>query len=325
MSCLYIKEKDEDYYFDIIINMQLMDLYRKYEENDNFKYDIKYSSVLGLTNKYINGKWDLEYFCTFFEDNIILSALSKEELDASYKPKTKLKKAFKKLREIKIKKNKNKNKISISDGEVGEIFLYGIMYEYYDAINLVPKIFYKQNTNDNAKGADSVHITISDNEIGIWFGEAKFYLKIGSAIDQAVSSISDFFKNLISKELSISYPYLKDYKNDIDKKKFNKLKSLLKEENIDELKEYLHVPILILYEEKKLKNLKSIKTLFKRKIDNILKNKAMNLLKKQIKQFRENEIFKYDSIKFHIIFFPILNKKDIMSEINYIKDFYLRK
>ena len=322
MSCLYIKEKDEDYYFDIIIDIQLMDLYKEYEEKENFKYDIKYFSVLGLTNKYINGEWNLEYFCTFFEDNIIFSALSKEELDSLDKPKTKLKKAFYNLKEIKKKDN---DKIEITDGEVGEVFLYGIMYEYYDAINLVPKIFYKQNRNDNVKGADSVHITISNKEIGIWFGEAKFYLDIKSAISQAVSSISEFFENLIYKELSISYPYLKDYKNDIDKESFNKLKYLLKEENIDKLKEYLHVPILILYEEEKLKDVKSIDEFISEEINSIFIDNAMSLLKKQIIEFQKHNIFKYESIKIHIIFFPILNKKDIMVEINYIKDFYLRK
>ena len=322
MSCLYIKEKNEDYSFDIIINIQLMDLYKEYGEKEDFEYDIKYSSVLGIINKYINGEWNLKHFCTFFEDNIIFSALSKEELDALHKPKTKLKKAFYNLKEMKKKDN---DKIEITDGEVGEVFLYGIMYEYYDAINLVPKIFYKQNRNDNVKGADSVHITISNKEIGIWFGEAKFYLDIKSAISQAVSSISEFFEDLIYKELSISYPYLKDYKNDIDKKSFNKLKYLLKEENIDKLKEYLHVPILILYEEEKLKNVKSMDEFISEEINSIFINNAMSLLNKQIIEFQNHNIFKYESIKIHIIFFPILNKKDIMAEINYIKDFYLRK
>lgn len=322
MSCLYIKEKNEDYSFDIIINIQLMDLYKEYGEKEDFEYDIKYSSVLGIINKYINGEWNLKHFCTFFEDNIIFSALSKEELDALHKPKTKLKKAFYNLKEMKKKDN---DKIEITDGEVGEVFLYGIMYEYYDAINLVPKIFYKQNRNDNVKGADSVHITISDQEIGIWFGEAKFYLDIKSAITQAVSSISEFFEDLIYKELSISYPYLKDYKNDIDKKSFNKLKYLLKEENIDKLKEYLHVPILILYEEEKLKNVKSMDEFISEEINSIFINNAMSLLNKQIIEFQNHNIFKYESIKIHIIFFPILNKKDIMAEINYIKDYYLRK
>lgn len=319
MSCLYIKEKDEDYSFDIIINIQLMDLYEEYEEKENFKYDIKYSSVLGIINKYINGEWNLKHFCTFFEDNIIFSALSKEELDALYKPKTKLKKSFDNLKEIKKQDNDN---IEITDGEIGEIFLYGIMHEYYDAINLVPKIFYKQNKNDNVKGADSVHITITDKEIGVWFGEAKFYLDIKNAIIQAVSSITEFFTKLIKKELSISYTHLKYYENSIDENILKELKYLLNGVNIDELKEYLHVPILILYEEDELKFLKSKKDVIEGNICNILRDNAMNLLKKQIKEFRDNEIFKYDSIKFHIIFFTILNKAEILNEINIIKDNY---
>ena len=45
---------------------------------------------------------------------------------------------------------------------IAEIVLYGIMRYHYEALPVVPKIFYKQNANDNAKGADSVHIILDD-------------------------------------------------------------------------------------------------------------------------------------------------------------------
>ena len=49
------------------------------------------------------------------------------------------------------------------------------MKHHYGALSAVPKIFYKQNVQDNAKGADSVHIVLNNNDFSIWFGEAKFY------------------------------------------------------------------------------------------------------------------------------------------------------
>ena len=36
--------------------------------------------------------------------------------------------------------------------EIAEIALYGIMHHHFGALPVVPKIFYKQNVQDNAKG-----------------------------------------------------------------------------------------------------------------------------------------------------------------------------
>ena len=50
------------------------------------------------------------------------------------------------------------------------------MKNHYKALSAIPKIFYKQNDNDNAKGSDSVHIVIDPNGgFQLWLGEAKFY------------------------------------------------------------------------------------------------------------------------------------------------------
>lgn len=201
MSCIYINKLDKDS-FDILLDIKLMDIYPK-----NFEYDIKYSSLLGLSNKYIDGEWSIKKFCNFFKDKIVLSALSTEEMELiSDSPATSLENAFENLRKVKAKDD---SEGKITDGEVGEIFLYGIMREYYQATVLVPKIFYKQNTNDTVKGGDSVHITLSNNEVGVWFGESKFYSDINRAIDDSVKSISDFLKNKINKEISISYDSLR--------------------------------------------------------------------------------------------------------------------
>lgn len=60
--------------------------------------------------------------------------------------------------------------------EIAEIVLYGIMRYYYGALPVVPKIF----ANDNAKGADSVHIVLDDKgDFTLWLGEAKFYSNSG--------------------------------------------------------------------------------------------------------------------------------------------------
>jgi Cap4 SAVED domain len=79
--------------------------------------------------------------------------------------------------------------------ELAEIVLYGIMRHKYGALPVVPKIFYKQNTQDNAKGADSVHIVLNpDEDFSLWFGEAKFYssiedARLGSIIESVKTSL----------------------------------------------------------------------------------------------------------------------------------------
>lgn len=322
MSCIYVNKLNKDS-FDILLDIKLMDIYPK-----DFEYDIKYSSLLGLSNKYIDGKWSIKKFCNFFKDKIVLSALSTEEVELiSDSPATSLENAFENLRKV---KNKDNTEGKITDGEVGEIFLYGIMREYYQATVLVPKIFYKQNTNDTVKGGDSVTITLSNNEVGIWFGESKFYSNINNAINDSVKSISDFLKDKINKEISISYDCLRldNIKKMLMEKSneelYNKLKYLLRKDNIDKLKQHMHIPILILYECDITKSSKSQEELIKRDINNIFKEKSFMLLKKQITKLKENNIYNYESIKFHIILFPCVDKDKIMDNINNIAKNYMQ-
>lgn len=311
-NCKYINTI-KDCYFDIILDMQL-------EEND-----FEYSSVLGISNKFINGIWSVDRFCEYLENKIILSALSHKEYESYIvESATLLRRAFERLRKVHkktLEDNKELTEEEITDGEIGEVFLYGIMHDYYQAINLVPKIFYKQSTNDTVKGADSVHITLSNDEIGVWFGEAKFYTDIDGAINKAIESVIKFLNESYDKEISISYDCLekKQIKNRInDAYKYSLLEYILKSENIDELKKYLHIPILILYEYGIIKSLKSIKELKDENIIDIFKNTSYKLLKKQAEELKKNNIFKYKSIKFHVILLPYTDKKEIMYKFNNI-------
>ncbi|CAH8239063.1 hypothetical protein VAEKB19_520003 [Vibrio aestuarianus] len=95
--------------------------------------------------------------------------------------------------------DKDKTKDISKGSELAEILLYGIMKHHYGALPVVPKIFYKQNAQDNAKGADSVHLVIKDNDFTVWFGEAKFYNKIEDA--RLASIVSSVANSLDTKKL----------------------------------------------------------------------------------------------------------------------------
>ena len=145
--------------------------------------------VLGLINGFENGSWRYENFQNFIWNNIKETALSYKERRAliSEGEGTLLSEAAKNLR-------LTEGEDDIGRGsEIAEIVLYGIMKNHYKALPIVPKIFYKQNRQDNAKGADSVHIVIEEeNKFSLWLGESKFYNSIENArLGKIIASVKE--------------------------------------------------------------------------------------------------------------------------------------
>src|SRR5690606_55449 len=143
---------------------------------ENLKQDITITQtnnkrVVGILNDYEDGKWRYDKFQKFIWDNIKETALSHSERKAllSDGESSILTESAKKLRLVEATD-------AIGRGsEIAEIVLYGIMKHQYKALPIVPKIFYKQNKKDEAKGSDSVHIVIeSPDSFSLWFGESKF-------------------------------------------------------------------------------------------------------------------------------------------------------
>lgn len=156
--------------FEILIN----DLFIKVNTDQSLT-SIENKHVLSLINDFEDGKWRFKKFQDFIWDNIALTALSyKDRATLIDKSHSTLIEAAKKLRLTDLLKDQKGQ-----GSELAEIVLYGIMKNCYNALPVVPKIFYKQNNQDNAKGADSVHIVIeSETEFSLWLGEAKFYNNI---------------------------------------------------------------------------------------------------------------------------------------------------
>jgi len=267
-------------------------------------------SVLGVINDFEDGKWRYEKFQNYIWDNLKETALSLRERQALYgDPMTLLKRCAKNL---KIVKNADAEK----GGEIAEALLYGVMKDYYGAIPVVPKIYYKQNPQDPAKGADSVHIVIEpDNTFSLWLGEAKFYNSIENIrLDEIVKSVHSTCETPnIKKENSI----ITDIRDldliDMDESLRNQIKEFLKEDvSIDRIKPILHIPIMLLYE----CNLTKVQTdRSDEYVDNIVnyqKERANSYFKKQIEACKD--ISKYSEIKFHLILFPIPEKKNIVDD-----------
>jgi len=291
---------------------------------DNFNTDLDLTptnnkKILSLINDFEDGEWRYKNFQNFVWDNITETALSYRERESLInQPLSQLTEAAKKLR-------LTDKEADISKGsELAEIVLYGIMKLHFKALPVVPKIYYKQNPKDNAKGADSVHIVVENDDFTLWFGEAKFYSSISNArLGSIIDSVENSLKtDKIKKENSIITD-LQDIdslvKNNVLNKKIKD--ALSSKESLDSLKPKLHVPILLLHECELTKNGSELSEEYKKTIINKHKNRSEAYFKKQIEKFGER-LYKYSEITFHIILFPVPIKKNIIDEFVEIATFH---
>jgi hypothetical protein len=292
--------------FDVLIEDAFMNL-----NVDDELHPIQNKHVLSLINDFEDGEWRYKKFQNFIWDNIAETSLSYEErsclLDQSHSLLTS---AAKNLR-LTDKEN------DISKGsELAEIVLYGVMKHYYSALPIVPKIFYKQNAQDNAKGADSVHIVIeNENEFSLWFGEAKFY---NSIEDARLSSIITSVGNSLNTEKLKKENSIITNVSDIDSLVLDsdlreRIKESLSNRNsIDNLKSKIHVPIFLLHECAITNATNRLTDEYKLQIIAYHTDRANSYFKKQINSL--GDIFDYSEIKFHLILFPVPQKNIIVNK-----------
>lgn len=273
--------------------------------------------VLSLINDFEDGKWRQSKFNNFIWDNIAETALSFKERDCLInKSQSELVQSAKNLR-LTDKEKDEKGQGS----ELAEIVLYGIMKHHYRALPVIPKIFYKQNVQDNAKGMDSVHIIVDaeNRDFTLWFGEAKFYNDIKNVrLDKIVDSVDKSLQtDKLKKENSIvtSVSDL-DYLIPDEKLLTNIKNALSHKTSIDELKPKLHIPILLLHECSITKAQDSLTDEYRKKIRKYHKDRAEAYFKKQIKKC--SGIHKYCDIQFHIILFPVPQKEPIV--VQFVKN-----
>lgn len=275
--------------------------------------------LLSLINDFEDGEWRYPKFQSFIWDNIAETSLSQNEREKLiFQNHSALIAAAQNLRLT------DADEIG-SGSELAEIVLYGIMKHYYHALPIVPKIFYKQNSQDNAKGADSVHIVIeNDNNFSLWFGEAKFYNSLEDArLNAIVTSIGNSLQtDKLKKENSI-ITNLSDIDSLIkDEELCTKIKQALSpQESIDNIKPKIHIPILLLHECPTTRGTNCLSEEYKNKIIEYHKDRAQTYFKKQLG--RLNTIYKYCDIKFHLVLFPVPSKdtivKKFLSNVEFFK------
>lgn len=263
--------------------------------------------VVSMANDFEEGKWRYSKFQSYLWDNIAQTALSAREREALIDQNhSSLIAAAKNLRLT--------DKDEIGQGsEIAEIFLYGLMRHRFGALPVVPKIFYKQNVQDNAKGADSVHIVVENNDFTLWFGEAKFYNSIEDArLDSIVTSVlNSLSKDKLKKENAIITSVSDLDGLSIEKNLLESIKAALNNQvSIDNLKPKIHIPILILHQCNCTASTTEMSTEYKAELTKLHRNRAEAYFKKQ--QSKGAKLHKYEKINFHLILFPVPNKKKIV-------------
>lgn len=293
--------------FDIVINRCLWEVNQESTTADLDKNDF----LLSVINGFEDGKWRKGEFRKFILDNIAQTGLSAEDRDNLYSesPYTTLTESIKNLRLV--------DKDNRKGSEIAEIVLYGIMRYHYHALPVVPKIFYKQNPKDNAKGADSVHIVLDDKgDFSLWLGEAKFYNDIANErLYEPINSVFDTIStDKIKKENSI-ITSIKDLEYVITDPVIRKnVQTILRRNtSIDEIRKRLHIPILLLHECKKTDDTTELTEAYLNDIKKYHLNRAQKYFVLQNNKQKKENIHGYEHIQFHLILFPVPQKGDIVN------------
>jgi hypothetical protein len=272
---------------------------------------INSKTVLSLINDYQDGKWRYSKFHNFIWDNIAETSLSFGERESLVdKSHSKLVAAAQSLRLTDSPKDIGKG------SELAEIVLYGIMKHHFGALPVVPKIFYKQNAQDNAKGADSVHIVVDENEdFTIWFGEAKFFNDISDTrLADIVTSVGN---SLATDKLKRENSIITNV-SDIDllinneQLRIDIKRALHHRESIDNIKPRLHIPILLLHECQITAAYGRLTDEYKQNMIAFHRDRATSYFKKHIKALVATHL--YESITFHLILFPVPDKEKIVNK-----------
>lgn len=301
---------NDEHEFEVLVDTSLAEMV-----DDSCLSPVHNKFLKSITNEYEDGVWRYTEFQNFVWDNIAETSLSYKERECLIdKRHSTLVAAAKNLRLTDSEKSKN-GKDHTKGSELAEVVLYGIMKNYFGALPVVPKIFYKQNPQDNAKGADSVHLVLDEDDFTVWFGEAKFYNSLGDArLTEIVNSVKkSLATDKIKKENSIMTGVGDIDHLEIEDALREKIRTSLSNRNtIDKLKPKINIPIFILHECQEMAHSESLSEGLKEKIIDIHKDAATRYFRKQLGM--ADEIPGYELIKFHIILFPVPDKSSIVEK-----------
>lgn len=292
--------------FEVVVHNWLLNIFPSEKTTLSDK-----NNILSLINDFEDWTWRHKKLNHFIWNEIWEAALSASERKAMInQPSTIISEASKKLRLT------DKEADPWKWSEIAEIILYWIMKYYFWALPVVPKIFYKQNRQDNAKWADSVHITINEtwDDFNLWLWEAKFYNSIENArLDSIISSVWDWLNTeKLRKENSIITSVWDIDELIHDQLLKDKIRSALSGScSMDTIKPKLHIPILLLHECDITKGINEITDDYRSKIYEHHTERAKAYFTKQLAKLGTT-VHLFETITFHLILLPVPDKSQIV-------------
>ena len=138
-------------------------------------------------------------------------------------------------------------------GVFGEVILHLFLKEFKNTIPLISKLYFKDSFAQEAKGFDSVHVSVDGKTL--WLGETKFYKAwkkkgvVKGGIDELVEDLKKHFtKDYLSEQYVIIKRGLEtEYEHP---QRAFWIEKLNKPILLKDVFEYIRIPLLCIYEDK---------------------------------------------------------------------------
>jgi hypothetical protein len=196
---------------------------------------------------------------------------------------------------------------SSKTGEFGEMILWFFLESILKAPQVVAKMDLKTNRNDEVKGADGIHVNITNDDIlEIIFGESKLYADLSKAITEAFKSIEHFFDTKqYKREYSLITEHFKWLKNEQGKKVLDFISGKIEDGEVK-----IKVACLIGFDWNEYKKLENQEERLKlvEEFEELYKNKASKIKNSITAKFSN---FKYDQYEFDFFFLPFKSVDEI--------------
>ncbi|MCW2951034.1 MAG: hypothetical protein JWQ48_204 [Conexibacter sp.] len=190
-----------------------------------------------------------------------------------------------------------------SRGEFGELLLHAVLRSHFRSQPAASKIFFKTADNETVKGYDCVHIVPTATGIELWFGEAKFYSNIATAISDAVSELmrhttTDYLRREFALiQGKVDGPYADDIR-----------RMLEPEVSLDEIFEALRIPVLLTYDSRAVGNHDGVTAAYRAALEKEIRHYYSLFVRRSAGLPREVQI--------HVILVPLRQKKALVRHLD---------
>lgn len=192
----------------------------------------------------------------------------------------------------------------IKRGEFGELLLYHLLHEYFDAEALISKIYFKDSAGSVAHGFDAVHVDV--NTRTLWLGESKLYVDGTLAIKELAKDLFNHFTmDFLDSEFQIISNRLSDSNDKHDEFIFKLL-----DPNTKILKKLADIKVCLFagFESKSLKHFD------KEKFDKELIDEVVRLYEVMDKESKSHKW--REKLDIYLLLFPYDNKKEFVVSLH---------